>query len=842
MNENNLLGVPISHTSISNHKLTYDQKKAKDWGWLKEWIDFYANSYHGLSQEEIDKIYLNYRLYNSRGVYKTDISSPMYSKELEEEGYYFTGEDIPHFDILTPIVKSQYGQQQLMPFKPIVTDSSFNNVNFRKKKRVELYQEYINSTVVDPVKQQAVQEWLLENQIEDLNQIPPDLQEAAQAQIDEKSSAMLPEDVDRWMASDYKSPRETQLQQITEFTIRRDKLKFWTDENFKHMLISGGQYYETGIRHKKAFTRILNPVGYSSGGPAECMFEEDMDWQMYEEQISLATLFRDHGHEITEADLKKLRDFDPSTSTRVRGEFPEPMATKLAEFDAETGIFDYAPKNLKTREGQSFLLALQTKFSNLNSTDTLFTRRTVAFKSLRKFKLVTRYNEETGQQDQFWVDGAYTKNPKKDIRVESHWFPHAYMGRRVEFGSAENYLYFDLGPVPNQYKNVLEPWNITMPFMGAKYSKLFDNTENVAPMDLGKKWQDKFNIKLAFIQEKENTDIGRIFAIANSMKPKDWSFQKWLTMAKYGKVLPLETDGDLNGIDTQIFKTFDLRQIDEIASHLQHLDWIRQQAALAMNYNPQRLGQIVPTEAVRNSQQNIQQSTYQTQDLFTLHNEIVERVLNRHINNERIALMDNSFVASYVLDDMSIAELNTEKELLDGAEVGIILRNSSEDFNNLREIKMDSQAMIQTGMITFPEYIRLKMANNMADALNIAERAEKKMLQRQAEQQQAQAEQAKQLEDIRAQLERDRQEREDARMQANLESQEYREKIRATTMANQMDIDKDGRSDLIQIKEMDSTEKAKDREHDEKLQDKKLKVDLEKERIKARNKPKPTSN
>ena len=90
---------------------------------------------------------------------------------------------------------------------------------------------------------------------------------------------------------------------------------------------------------------------------------------------------------------------------------------------------------------------------------------------------------------------------------------------------------------------------------------------------------------------------------------------------------------------------------------VQYLDWIRNQAALAMSYNPSRLGQIQASMAVTNNQQNIQQSTYQTQDLFSLHNEVVERVINRHVLNERAALKDNDYVASYVLDDMSLALL-----------------------------------------------------------------------------------------------------------------------------------------------------------------------------------------
>lgn len=835
----NTLGVPISHQSVSQHKTTHSQKKANNWKWLRDWIDYYADQFDYVDPNLLEKDFLNYRLWNARGVYKTDVSSPFIADDIEDSGYYFNSEDIPHFDIITPIGKSLLGQQQLMPFKPIVTDSSVDNVNYRKKKKLELYQDWLHQEYIEPARQSAIEQWMQANGMQDPSQLDPEMQQEFESQIDQQSKAMLPKDIERYMASDYKSPRETLLQKLTEFTIRRDKLKFWTDENFKHMLISGRQIYQSGIKHKKAFTRIINPIGYLSGGPADALFEEDMDWQVYREDISLSTLFKDHGHEITEKDIAKLREFDPSNNnniTRTRGEFPEPMATKVAQFDAETGFFDNLP-NIKSKEGQSVLLELHRKFGNIDPNDTLFSRTTVAFKSLRKFKLVTRYNIEKNEYEEIWMDGTYEKNPKKDLYCTTHWFPQAYMGCRVEYGSTDSYLYFDLGPVPNQYKSMLEPWNIKMPFIGAKFSKLFNNTENVAPLDLAKPWQDKFNIKLAIIQEKENTDIGKIMTVADTYKPEGWSYAQWLRMARYGKLLPLNTSNELiNGTDAQIFKQYDLTQLNEIAGHLQQLDWIRAQAALAMNYNPQRLGQIVPAEAVRNSQQNIQQSTYQTQDLFTLHNEIVERVLNRHVENEKIALKDNNYIASYVLDDMSIADLELDKEVIDSAEIGINLRNSSEDFNNLREIKMDSQAMIQNGMISFPEYIRLKMANNMADALNIAERAEEKMMQRQQQMQEQQAQQAQQLEAMKQEMIKQQQEMLSREKALDRESNEFRDKIKAMLMANQMDIDKDGRSDLLQVEELKQKDAERDRDLEREITDKKLKNELEKVKITAKSK------
>ena len=838
MKNKSLLGIPLGEQSIISHKTTFEEKKAKNWEWLREWIDHYADgSYETADQIDKEKILLNYRLWNGRGVYKTNIASPFNSMSMQEEGFYIDSEDIPHFDILIPIGKSLHGQVQMTNLKPIVTDSSAGNVNFKKKKRLELYQQWMTETKFKPIEEQAFQDWLRENNITDPSQLVPELQEKMKQAVQQKTAAMTPKDADRYMSKDYKSPRETQLQQITDFVLRRDKIKYWTDENFKHMLIAGVQLYETGIKNNKAFFRIVNPIGYNSGGPDSAHFEEDMDWQIYTEKITFATLFKEHGHELTEEHLKKLKNFDIDNSHyRERGEFPEPANTKIAEFDMATNIFDHAP-HWSSREGQSFLTALHLKFGNIAHGEGLFERTTVVFKSLRKFKLVERFNPETEKFEEFWVDGSYTKNPKKDFSVKTVWFPHAYMGRRVDFGGADDRFYFDLGPVPNQYKNVLEPWNITMPFMGAKYSKLFNNTENIAPIDLAKPWQDKFNIKIATIHEKEATDIGRIFAISDALKPKDWSFGKWIMMAKHGKILLLDSSAEaVNGIDAQMFKEFNLSQLQDIAVHLQHLDWIRAQAALAMSYNPQRLGQIVATEAVRNAQGNIQQSTYQTQDLFTLHNEIVERLLNRHIWNEKIALRENEYIASYVLDDMSIADLMLDKESLDDAEIGITVRNSSDDYNKLELIKSLGQAMIQNQMITFPELIRLYMANNMADAINIAETAEEKMVKRQQESQAAQAEQAKQLEAMKQEMMEIQRKYESAEKQLDRDSREYTEKLRSMTMANQMDIDKDGQSDLKQIKEIDNQEREKDRQLEKELTMSKLETDLEKAKISARSK------
>ncbi len=139
----------------------------------------------------------NYRLWNGRGVYKTIVESPINSALLQEEGLYSSSEDIPHYDIITPIGKSLHGQQQMMSLKPIVMDVSLTNVNLRKKKKLQLRQEWLQETYINPIKEQAKKEWELENGISPGTQLSPEQSEQAQQQIDQKVKYLTPEDIER---------------------------------------------------------------------------------------------------------------------------------------------------------------------------------------------------------------------------------------------------------------------------------------------------------------------------------------------------------------------------------------------------------------------------------------------------------------------------------------------------------------------------------------------------------------------------------------------------------------------------------------------------------------------
>lgn len=724
------------HTYDELERLSLTKKKSKDWLWLEE-VCNYKDINYSINQKLRDKIFLNYRLYNSRGVQQSYSASSIDSRILQEEGFSNSNEQIKHFDILIPILKSMLGQQQLTSLKPMAIDSSSKNVNIKKKKRLELRKQWLQETIINPIKDEAYQQWMLENNIQDQYQLSPEQQQEMSQQVGERVKILTPKDIEHFMSNEYKSPSEMQLQQITDFIMNRDKVKYWTDENFKHMMIAGAQVYDTYIRNNKANFKLINYPNFYAEGADSAHFVDDYDWGKYTEETSIPEIFSFHGSILTEADIKKLEDIYMTGASNSRlgiNEMTDPMATRLATIDMQTGLFDYAP-SIGTREGQDFAKALHTKYGALYAADNKVRRTKFAIKSLRELKLVTRFDKEKNQFNEFYVGENYEKNYKHDVKVESKYFPHVYQAYKYGDEGSSRFLFVEKGPVLNQYKSMNNPWDVKLPFIGAEYSRLFNNTDNVTLLDLGKPWQDKFNLRMHKYTQALNTDIGKVMFLSETFKPKETSLEDWLMDIKYHKIGLIDTS-EISGIDPQLIKDIDLSNTQEIAAIIQELEWIRNQASIAMSYNPSRLGQIIPQMQVTNNQQNIQQSSYQTQDIFTLHNEIVERLLNVHINNEKYSLKGNDYIASYILDDMSRAELELNKEMIDESEIGIVIKNSSQEFNTLSQMKQEARVMLSAGAIGWDELIKVQMANSFVELLNFAERS-KEQKQKQLEEQRA---------------------------------------------------------------------------------------------------------
>lgn len=843
--KNNYKDTSVTSITYPLQRLSWAKKKAHDFEWAERCADFY-DYYYGnyYDNERVTRLKMNYNLFNGRG----DEAMAEYEQDfgymLQEEGIDGGFGDIQHHPLIDQIAKAMVGEQQRRPLKPIAIDSSGYTMNMRKMQRNKMFQSYIDQQFLQPMRMQAFQAVVRRLGIQDPYSLSPEEQEELNFMVDQQFQAMTPNEIENYMRKDYKSPSEMQAQQLLDYLMSELDIKYLTDEGFKHGIITGEEIYYVGVRHKNPYVELVNPIGFTSSASRNSHFIEDGEWAKYERYIKYTDLFNQFGDQLRPKDLKKLENvFNAfgSNNSNAENQFDARLVAEVTAMDSAAGgkLFETAP-DIRTQAGQDFMEHLYEKYGSDYDGYSSVRHVHIVWKSLRKLKYVERATQRGIKG--FWVDESYTYNEAKgDISSKDVWIPEVWECDKIGTVDA---LYLNKRPIPYQYRSLDDPWDVKLPYIGVEYGRLFGNAKNVAPMDLGKPWQYKFNVQMAKIHEMEATDIGKVLLTTMGAKPKDWSWGKWIMMMKYGKIAPLDTTSEAyNPTDSNVFKDIDLSTLSDIAGRLQYLEFIRNQVALSMSYNPSRLGQVAPYVAVTNTQQSIVQSSYQTEDIYSTHNKVVENLLNTLVKSARIAFRENDFARTYLLDDMSIAELELDWQLLDQSKIGVKIRNSSEDFNNIMNVKSVAQAMVQNGLITMPELIKLMWATNGAEILNIAEQAEQtaeKRRQQEYQQQQdmlmQQGEMQKQLADLERQFQ--------AQMkQWDIEKDLLVAQITSTRFAQQHDINQNQLHDTNEREHAkmihERAEKEKDRELEYKIH--KDNVRLKEKEIKAKPKPSKVS-
>lgn len=820
-------------------RISYAKKKANDFAWAEKVADFY-DYYYGnyYDSERIKRLKMNYNLYNGRGEDAMKEYYSGYGADLEIEGVEGGFDNVQHHPLIDQIAKAMVGEQQRRPLKPIAIDSSGYTMNLRKMERVRMFQDYINQKFIDPIKMEVIQQTLVELGINDPYNLSPDEQEEFNLMVQERVKAKSPDEIENYMRKDYKSPSETQAQKLLDYMMGELDIKYITDEGFKHGIITGEEIYYVGVRHNNPYVELVNPIGFTSSQARNTHFIEDGEWAKYERYIKYTDLFNEFGDVMRPRDLKKLEGvfnaFGIGGSTREH-HMESRLVGEVSAIDSRVdgALFDSGP-DIRTKEGQEFMKQIYQHYGTDYDGFSSIRHVHLVWKSLRKLKYIERVTQ-TGKKG-FFVDESYEFNKLKgDLTQKEIWVPEVW--ECDKFGTTDA-LYLNKRPVPFQYRSLDDPWNVKLPYVGVEYGRLFGNTKNVSPMDLGKPWQYKFNVQMAKIHEMEATDVGKVLLTTMGAKPKDWSWGKWIMMMKYGKIAPIDTQSETfnPGIDSQIFKQIDLSTLNDLAGRLQYLEFIRNQVALSMSYNPSRLGQVAPYTAVTNSQQNIVQSSYQTEDIYSTHNKVIENLLNVLVKAARLAFRNNEIARTYLLDDMSIAELELDWTILDQSKIGIKIRNSSDDFNNIMNIKSISQAMVQNGLITMPELIKLMWANNGAEILNIAENAEMNAERRRQQEFQNQQQMLQQQSEMQKQLQQLQQEFEREKMNAEHQKDLLVAQINSTRFAQQYDINQNQISDNMEREKMRIEHERIQKERDRALDKEKHKdtIALKEKEIRAR--------
>lgn len=815
------------------HRIPYSKKMSNDGEWVEEMADYYDFYYsRDFYDERQAKLKINYDLYNGRA---PDLNDYLNKHHTSRHNFHHNGEDhelvtgyedIEHHPIIDQVAKAMMGEQRKRPLSPVAKDTSGYAMNQRKRKKLEMLQAWVDQSIMDPIRQETIQGYYQEMGIEDPSQLPPEQQEQAQADISQRIEARTPSEIKEYMIKDYRAPSEIQAQKIIDYLMVEFDIKDVTDDGAKHAIITGEEVYRVGVQNGKPFFELVNPIGFTYYGSPNSRYIEDGDWAKYEQTMTYHEFFNRFGMQLRPKDYKKLDVIFSGLSSDHN--YSNAVQSDLVSVVSSTGEMEQPHPDIRSNEGQGFMKDIYQRYGSLSHYDLRHVHLT--WKSLRKLWYVERFDQRSGLLKGYWQDETYVPDKRRgDVKWKSYWVPQVWECDKIGYIDS---IYLNKRPLPGQYRSINDPFDVKLPYHGIEYNKLMRNTKNVSIIDLGKPWQYKFNVQMARLQELEATDLGKVLLTTMQAKPKDWGWQEFFNHIRYSKavVLDLQQEG-VGPAEAQFFKSIDLGNSNDIAEKVQYLEFIKQNIATSMYYNPSRLGQMSPDTAVTNNQQNIIQSSNQTEDFYSTHNTVVERMLNALLDAARFSHKENPDFLAHILDDMSKAELDTEEYPIHQSKVGVFLRNQSEDFQNMQKARDLLPFMIQNQMMSFPQAMKALWAKDGAEILNIAEKAEQDLQdkmeqQREAEQQAAaqQQEMQKQLFEMQAQLKVLLQDKSDT---AKIEMA----RLSATVMERGQDVNQNQISDTLEKEREkmahDTQEQDKTRAHE---------IDKLKEEIKMKEK------
>ena len=481
------------------------------------------------------------------------------------------------------------------------------------------------------------------------------------------------------MANHFKLPEEKLTDEILQYHIRTDRLKGIFDKGWKDVIITGEEVYWTGEWNGKPIIKVCNPLYFNYSKSKDIDYLDESDWCTYDEYLSIYEIYQHFGNIITEEEREVLDKYESTLNS--------PSDSKVWEV-IPNAIMD-------TTNSENTPVWADPWQDDYN--DNYKTRRLrvthIVWKTLKKIKYIYRLNENNTLEKSI-ADETYVFNKATDIKQEILWIPEYWHGYKI-FTNPK--IYLKIEPIPNQYRDIDNPFQIRGPYTGTVYSAR--NSAPISIADLGKPWQFLYNVIVNQIIEIMKTDIGNILLGLQEQIPKDLTPTQWMTYIKKFKValISASKDGDLRsmGIDPQYWKSINLSHTQDIAQKINLLDYIERKMTQAMSYNPNRLGMQSPYESIGNNQQNIIQSSNQTEKWFYMHNYVKERTTENFIEICKVVYKDNPLRASYILSDLSVATLNTE--LVDFANYNykVYITNTLKDTQVINELKGLIQPIIQ---------------------------------------------------------------------------------------------------------------------------------------------------
>lgn len=713
------------HSGFPSQQLSYKRKTKK---WAEDCVAWGADRHYfdySPVRKSVVHMKINYDLVNGI-IHMDDVArylNPDHSSAL------FPPDRIQHYPIMNAYLHNLRGEASARPFdwKVIVTNP--NSISEIEEKKKEEWAAAMQSVVED--------ESLTDSQ--------------AQEQTEKLAD---------YYTYEWQDVREMWGNEVLRHYSKEQNFKGQFLDGFMDECAVSTEVYQIGIYGGEPVLYRLNPMklrAYMSGYSNKI---EDADILVYEDYLSPGKIIDRYYDQLTSKNIKWLEN-----PAGVEGVGPVGAA---GNYDDSYGIIngayivgeegtwldgttaDYVFDSLALLPGGvgSELLPYDVN-GNIRVTQ-------VFWKSRRKIKMVTHYDQETGDELVDFYPENYIVDETAGETSQDLWVNEPWEGTRIG-----DHIYVNMRPMVLRFNSLDNPSACHFGIIGTIYN--FNESRPFSLVDMMKEYNYLYDATSAKLVELIASNWGKLVVMDLAMKPKDWEVEKWMYFARVNKTLIKDSFNEGNygaslgklagGLNNASSGVVDADWGSSIQFYISLLDSIELKMAKLIGMTPQRMGQIQNRETVGGVERATLQSSYITDYLFQQHDDTIRRVLTAFLEASKMCFRGRTKKFQYILSDGSRKMMAIDGNLYAESDYGLLVDNSDDTKRLESDIKFFAQAAAQRGVMDTSAILRLYQSGSISEKVRMVENAERRMQRRMEQQKQQEVQAEQQMAQINQQFE-----------------------------------------------------------------------------------------
>ena len=493
----------------------------------------------------------------------------------------------------------------------------------------------------------------------------------------------------------------------------------------------GEEIYQCDIISGEPTLEKLNPVTvkvFKSGFSNKI---EDADIITIENFLSPGQIIDHYYDSLTESDMKYIEQMpnrDSNSDDPITGNRNETMA-----FINKDEVFS------DIMDGYALFTGVEYASNYIDSAGNIKVLK-VYWKSRRKIKKVKQYDAQTGQETFSFYPETYTIDKTKGEEESIYWINEAWEG--VKIGKE---IYVNMRPRVVQYNRLSNPSRCHFGIVGSIYN--INDGKPFSLVDMMKPYNYMYNAVHDRLNRAIAANWGKLLEADLALIPNKWSMDKWLYYAKAHHIVVKDSfkegnigpaKGKLAGnMANSSSGSIDAETGNYIQQHVNLLEFIKMEMAEVAGISKQREGQISNRETVGGVERATLQSSYITEWLFTMHDDVKKRVLECLLETAKIALKGRSKKFEYILSDRSIKIMEIDGDEFAECDYGLVVDNSYETQKLSQNLDSLAQAALQNQALSFSTIMKIYTNSSLAETQRLIEKDEQAIQKRNSEAAQA---------------------------------------------------------------------------------------------------------